>query len=183
MRRIAASRSQMLLLTPFFFFIISDYNPLLHVSAFTLHTNPQSFKRRLVRDGKHLFVESSKFENNGPFNFMSDFLEKGGIQEGKKITWGVIAQDIDAADVGNVSEEEALQRRKVAAEKLVNIDAEERARRDKVGSIVMIFAVVYAAYISIVVDAGDVAGHFMRFSVFPFAALGYGYKQSAKEGL
>ena len=122
---------------------------------------------------------STEFKNDGPFSFMEEALGVGGITEGKKIVWGVLTEEVGE----KVPEDTASKLREEAAQNLTNIDEEERDRRDRAGSVIYAITAVFALYLSIFVDQGDFAGHLMRFSVFPFFSLGYGYKQSAKEGL
>lgn len=124
---------------------------------------------------------ASGFSNEGPFSFMTMGLKAGGIEEGKKITYGVFAQDV----TGKVtSEEQASRLRATAAENLTNIDDEERARRAQVGNTLLLLSAVIGSYNSLFVDQGDFAGHVGRFiSVLPAFTFGYAYNASAKEGL
>mmetsp|Transcript_21330 Transcript_21330/g.32497 ORF Transcript_21330/g.32497 Transcript_21330/m.32497 type:complete len:201 (+) Transcript_21330:43-645(+) len=126
-------------------------------------------------------LDESEFSNDGPFSFMTKGLKAGGIEEGKKITYGVFAQDVTEKIV---SEEQASRLRATAAENLMNIDDEERARRAQVGNALLLLSVVIASYNSLFVDQGDFVGHVGRFiSVLPVFTFGYAYNASAKEGL
>lgn len=121
---------------------------------------------------------ASDFVNDGPFDFLTDFLEVGGIEEGKKITWGVIPQAVDSENI--VPEEEALRRRQIAAENLTNIDDDERDRREVAGDVLLNLSTIYATYLAVFVDDGGISGHFLRLTLLPLFALAYGYKESAK---
>ena len=150
---------------------------LLSVGCDAFAVTCQRNTRRTVFDQTSaLYMSSKPFVNNGPFDFLVDFLEVGGIEEGKKITWGVIPQDIEE----EISDDEALLRRRIAAANLTNIDDEERARRAAVGDLLFKVSIVYASYLAIIADDGGIGGHFLRFTLFPLFSLAYGYKKSAE---
>jgi len=123
--------------------------------------------------------ESSNFENDGIFRGMAPFLKLGGISTGKKIIYGVLTADVDK----QLTREEMRKQEREASEKMVNIGDQERARRDKIGTIILALSGIYALWAALVADDGGLYGHFIRFMVLPSFGLGYGYKLSAQTGL
>jgi hypothetical protein len=122
---------------------------------------------------------SPGFVNAGMFGFMAPFLELGGMKPGNKIVYGVLTTKVDTQmTIGDRREQE-----RVAAKTLVNIGDQERARRDKVGTVVLTICGIYALWAALIADDGGLYGHFVRFMVLPTFGLGYGYKLSAQTGL
>lgn len=124
-------------------------------------------------------TESLEFVNGGPFSFMTPFLELGGIKSGKRITYGVMATDVDKQMI----QEEKREQERRASQTLINIGDKERARREDVGNVILILSLTYSLWAALIADDGGLYGHFLRFMVFPTFALGYGYKLSAQTGL
>ena len=121
--------------------------------------------------------DSFGFRNDGKYWFMKTLM--GVYEEGTQVVNGLPQQKTTAI----VSEDEASKRREIATNELVNIDADERQRRVDLGNKFLAVAAIYAAYLVYFVDQGDAFGHFVRFSVFPFYATGYGLRESGKAGL
>ena len=124
--------------------------------------------------------ESETFESN----FIArEALERMGImttsgdekKPNKKVVYGVFTADV--TDVP--SDEERVRRREAAAASLTNIDAEERARRNLVGTVALI-ASVGLALVLYTRGVGGVQRFLYIF--FPFN-LGLGYYRSAQNGL
>jgi hypothetical protein len=125
-------------------------------------------------------VYSSSYNNDGPFAFMQDFLEMGGLtKEGKSIYFGVLTKDSGT----ETPPEDAARLRQLAAENLTNIDDAERARRDQAGDVMTIVAILYTIWASLIADNGDFSGHIIRLVSMMPIFLAYGYKKSAKSGL
>lgn len=121
------------------------------------------------------------YQNDGPFSFMKDFLEIGGLtKEGKSIYFGVLTKD---ANTAATPPEEALKLRKLATENLTNIDDAERARRDQAGDVFIALSAIYIIWTSLFADDGGFSGHFLRFASIIPIFLAYGYKKSARDGL
>jgi hypothetical protein len=95
---------------------------------------------------------------------------------GKQIYFGVLQRDVPCDC--DLSEDERAARRVQAARDLVNIDQEERDRRQMAGTIGAVLTAVLAA--SLLVSH---AGPLTRLAIDPPFALSYGYLMSAKEGL
>ncbi len=125
--------------------------------------------------------ESETFVNRSPMAWLNPYLDSLGLKEGKTITYGVFAKDIDQTIV--ISEAEALRLRKEAAGKLENIGMEERNRRDQAATIMWAVTFLYAVWASLFADDGGVAGHVLRFLVILPSFLALGYKRSAETGV
>lgn len=147
---------------------------LLHdAGAFTLNS--------LARQVSTTSSLQSSYQNDGPFAFMQDMLEIGGLtKEGKSIYYGVLTKD---ANPKSTSPEEAAQLRQIAAENLTNIDDAERARRDQAGDIMIAVSALYVIWASLIADDGEFGGHILRMAALMPIFLAYGYKESAKSGL
>lgn len=113
-------------------------------------------------------------------SMISSFMEMGGIKEGKKVTYGFISTDIQYDDE---IDEDKERRQQQAAIDLVNISPQERNRRIQVGNILIPFAILYASYVTLFIDKGDILGHILRLTSLPFFFLGYGYHISGTKGL
>ena len=96
--------------------------------------------------------------------------------EGRRIAWGALTQEVDQAAVPDAAEREA--RRARAATNLMNIDDEERARRQTAGSALSLLTAVFAA--ALLATHADAA---TRLAILPPVYLSVGYLASAKEGL
>jgi hypothetical protein len=121
------------------------------------------------------------FVNNGPFAPLAPILELGGITPGKAITNGVFAVPVDESK--KVSEEVATKLRVQASQDLVNIGAEERTRRDVLGTYIGLLAGAYLVWASLFADDGGISGHLLRLlAILPVFIAG-GYKASARTGL
>jgi len=95
---------------------------------------------------------------------------------GKKIYFGVLQKEVNAADIPD--EEERAARRLQAAESLTNIDMSERDRRQLAGTAM--------AALTAALAIGLLAGHaptLTRFAIAPPLFLSYGYIKSAESGL
>lgn len=121
---------------------------------------------------------SMGFRNDGKYWFMKKGL--GVFKDGKTMR-NSIPTDLDPSD--RVPEDVAAERRRVAAERLINIDEMESESRIRTGKTIMIVAAIYAAYVSIFVDTGDALGHLVRFSAFPLVSTGYGFYVSGQRSL
>jgi hypothetical protein len=126
-------------------------------------------------------LHSSSYKNDGPFAFMQDLLEIGGLtKEGKSIYFGVLTKD---ANPETTSSEEAAKLRQLAAENLTNIDDAERARRDQAGDVMIAVSAFYIIWASLFADDGGFGGHVLRMAAVMPVFVAYGYKKSAKSGL
>jgi len=125
--------------------------------------------------------ETETFQNNGVFSFMQSYLSLGGIKEGKAITWGIIAADVDESAKSSAEDRVAL--REEAAANMHNIGMAERERRDLIGTVFGGVTLMYAIWSALLVDGGDLMGHFTRFMIMFPLALSLGLKDSAKAGL
>mmetsp|Transcript_4755 Transcript_4755/g.10213 ORF Transcript_4755/g.10213 Transcript_4755/m.10213 type:complete len:168 (-) Transcript_4755:447-950(-) len=126
-------------------------------------------------------LRSSSYQNDGPFAFMQDFLEVGGLtKEGKSIYFGAFTID---ADPDATPPEEAARLRQAAAESLTNIGDEERARRDRAGDVMTVVSAAYVLWATLIADDGGFGGHVLRMAAAMPIFLAYGYKESAKSGL
>jgi hypothetical protein len=142
---------------------------------------PTAFIAARQKNPHKATLDSSSYQNDGPFAFMQDVLEIGGLtKEGKSIYYGVFTKDTDR---DTTSTEDAAKLRQLAAENLTNIDDAERARRDQAGNVMAVVSALYVIWASLVADDGGFGGHVLRlFAVMPIF-LAYGYKESAKAGL
>lgn len=131
--------------------------------------------------GKGVIELADDFQNEGPFAWMSPFLGQMGLVEGKALSFGAFAVDVD--DSQRVDKDEAARRRVQAAKDLTNIGEAERQRRDQAGNVMAVLSTVYILWSSLLADDGGLVGHLLRFlAVFPLF-LTIGYKESAKTGL
>lgn len=123
---------------------------------------------------------STSFVNDGPFSWLSLYLDKFGIREGKILRYA-IPSELDESN--RVPEATAAKLREDAAKKLQNIDTEERERRAQASKVMATATFLYAVWSALFADDGGLQGHLVRFgSVFPlFFAVGL--RLSAKEGL
>ena len=137
------------------------------------------YQRLKVEENPASATEALGFVNDGLFSFVAPFLEIGGIKSGKKITYGFFATEVDR----QMTWEEKREQERTASQNLVNIGDKERARREKVGNVILILSLMYSLWAALIADDGGLYGHFLRFLVFPTFALGYGYKLSAQTGL
>ena len=154
---------------------------LLHgADAFAL-TTFSTLKSPARHAANNLPLQSSSYQNDGPFAFMQDMLEIGGLtKEGKSIYFGVLTKDVNPE---STSPEEAARMRQLAAENLTNIDDAERARRDQAGDIMILVSALYVVWASLFADDGEFGGHILRMAAVMPIFLAYGYKKSAKSGL
>lgn len=117
-----------------------------------------------------------EFVNEGDFQFMKDAIKTQFTPgSGKKITWGVLTDEVTGP---LPSEAEQSRLRAVAAEKLVNIDADERTRRRTVGQLAYIFTFVLGTAM-IFYPVPAVA----RLGLFVPLSLAQGFTASADKGL
>lgn len=125
------------------------------------------------------------FKNEGPFQVMQDAMGLTGMlpsenDDGEKqIYYGVLTKK--ATDRPDEATRERL--RAEAAERLTNIDGDERARRMLVGNVFLgvAFAVAITTTCGGDDSLGDHIGRFVRFSL-PFV-FGFAYRDSGREGL
>mmetsp|Transcript_37850 Transcript_37850/g.46233 ORF Transcript_37850/g.46233 Transcript_37850/m.46233 type:complete len:214 (-) Transcript_37850:535-1176(-) len=132
-----------------------------------------------INDEIEKVKNSMGFRNDGNYWFMKTILPSV-FKDGQRVKNG-IPTDLDPSL--KVSDEIVAERRSAAAERLINIDEDESTRRSEFGKTVLFTALFYAAFISIVVDEGDVFGHLVRLSLFPLFATGYGFYESGKQSL
>lgn len=95
---------------------------------------------------------------------------------GKRVVFGVLSEDVDAATVPAAAEQDA--RRAAAAAALTNIDDDERARRATVAAVGGLATLAYGAFL--VATHASAVG---RLTAFPLIALSFGYAESARAGL
>ena len=147
-------------------------------------TNAQAFapsKFRAVYRSSTSSLTSVSYQNDGPFAFMQDFLEIGGLtKEGKSIYFGAFTKD---ANPNATPAEEAAKVRQLASENLTNIDDAERARRDQAGDVMTVLSAMYVLWASLFADDGGFGGHVLRMIAVMPIFLAYGYKKSAQSGL
>jgi hypothetical protein len=126
-------------------------------------------------------VHQDPFVNDGPFAFMSLYLDFVGVQEGKSIAFGPIPVTIDESK--RQSEADALNSREKAARELQNLGMDERDRRSQLANVMGVISFVYVVMASSILDDGGYSGHFFRFlSIIPlFPAVGF--KLSSETGL
>jgi hypothetical protein len=125
--------------------------------------------------------EKGAFVNDGPLAWMTTYLDKFGLKEGKSVFFGALTIDVDESK--RSSEEEATALRQKSAQDLTNIGMDERDRRDKAGNVMWAVSAAYVGWASLIADDGGLSGHFLRFlSVIPLF-LAVGYKLSAETGL
>ena len=100
-----------------------------------------------------------------------------------KITCGSNPNRSPDYDTLKLTQEEISERRAAAERDLTNISPEERERRAEVAQVALKVCGGYAIFSSLVLDNGDIGGHFARFLViFPLFVY-RGYDLSAKSGL
>jgi hypothetical protein len=124
--------------------------------------------------------QDEEFVNDGPMAWMEPYLQRMGIEEGKAIAYGPIAVDVDEASRPPPQVAELL--RNEAARNLVNINAQERQRRDVAGTLAWYATVSYATWAALLADDGGVGGHVLRFLTVIPLFLAVGYKRSAQTG-
>jgi len=100
---------------------------------------------------------SKEFVNDGPLAWMVTFLDLFGIREGKSVYFGPFPVDVDPSTGSDP--EEVQQRRKRAADDLINISDMERERRDAAGTYMGIASVAYIVWATLVVGDEGFAGH------------------------
>eukprot|EP00543_Licmophora_paradoxa_P007261 CAMPEP_0202443462 /NCGR_PEP_ID=MMETSP1360-20130828/2715_1 /ASSEMBLY_ACC=CAM_ASM_000848 /TAXON_ID=515479 /ORGANISM="Licmophora paradoxa, Strain CCMP2313" /LENGTH=182 /DNA_ID=CAMNT_0049059151 /DNA_START=79 /DNA_END=627 /DNA_ORIENTATION=- len=129
-------------------------------------------------------IRNGEFVNDGPVGrFLSFYLEKFGVVEGKTILYGPFPRDINQSEVAAISDQTSNELRAAAAASLQNIGDDERQRRRDASNIFYKIAAAYAVFASLFLDAGDFDGHLARMAVLPLFAFGYGYNTSAETGL
>jgi len=132
-----------------------------------------------IDDGKPAVAAPPPFVNDGPFEFMTKAFGVFGFEEGRSV---VVAKAITVDESQFPSEEESVEMRDSAREKMSNIGTYERERRRVVSDAALAVAVFFAIWASIA-DQDDILGHFTRLSVaFPLS-IGLAYKRSAEAGL
>jgi hypothetical protein len=124
--------------------------------------------------------QDEEFVNDGPMAWMEPYLQGMGIQEGRAIAYGPITIKVDEASRPPPQVAELL--RNEAARNLVNINAQERQRRDAVGTLAWYATVSYATWASLVADDGGLGGHVLRLLTVIPLFLAVGYKRSAQTG-
>jgi hypothetical protein len=124
--------------------------------------------------------QDEEFVNDGPMAWMEPYLQRMGIEEGKAIAYGPIAVDVDEANRPPPQVAELL--RNEAAQNLVNINVQERQRRDVAGTLAWYATVSYATWAAVLADDGGWGGHVLRFVTVIPLFLAVGYKRSAKTG-
>lgn len=123
----------------------------------------------------------SKFVNDGPLAWMSTYLDLFGVKEGKSVYLGPFPTEV--VDSKRLADSEASARRQQAAQELININDDERQRRDEAGTVMGALSAIYVVWATLIGDDGGLSGHFLRLlSAFPIF-LAVGYKLSAKTGL
>lgn len=178
----------------FFFISLKMKVPMIALVALTASTNAflmQSQRSSVSRQYKTTIYDgmnvegmnaadlSPGFVNDGMFGFMAPFLEVAGMKTGNKIIYGVLTTKVET----EMTIDDRREQERIAAKTMVNIGDQERARRDKVGTVVLTVCGIYALWAALIADDGGLYGHFVRFMVLPTFGLGYGYKLSAQTGL
>ena len=123
--------------------------------------------------------------NNGKFAWMAPYLDLFGFRNGKSLV-GAIPTDPQASpdyDTLKLTQKEISERRAAAERDLTNISPEERERRAEVAQVALKVCGGYAIFSSLILDNGDVGGHFARFLVILPLFVYRGYDLSAKSGL
>ena len=124
--------------------------------------------------------QNKEFQNDGPFAWMQPFLNTLGFVEGSTLK-GAVPTKSDGKD--RVSEAEASDRRKEAADNLQNIGQDERDRRDRIGNIMLVVSAMYTVWASLIADDGGLTGHALRALLALPLFFATGFKLSAQEGL
>lgn len=141
-------------------------------------------EKKIVEPTTEQVAIDKPFVNDGPFSWMSQYLNKFGIlQEGKMLQMDRFPFVVDIDESSKPSAEESSNLRREAAENLMNIGMDERKRRDNAGTFMLGAAATYAFWAAAIADDGGIMGHLIRFAVVGPLALGWGYKLSAQKGL
>ena len=123
--------------------------------------------------------------NDGKFGWMVPYLDLFGFRNGKSLV-GAIPTDPQASpdyDTLKLTQKEISERRAAAERELTNISPEERERRAEVAQVALKVCGAYAIFSSLILDDGDISGHFARFLVILPLFVYRGYDLSAKSGL
>mmetsp|Transcript_5365 Transcript_5365/g.7017 ORF Transcript_5365/g.7017 Transcript_5365/m.7017 type:complete len:194 (-) Transcript_5365:270-851(-) len=129
--------------------------------------------------GESTSLDSMHFVNDGPFSWMGRYLDLFGMTEGKKL-YGAIPLEARAAEV---DANEVAKRRAQAAVDMMNIDIDERERRNNIGNVLAAATSVYVLWAALYADDGGLEGHLLRFLTFIPLGFAAGFKISAKAGL
>mmetsp|Transcript_12604 Transcript_12604/g.19533 ORF Transcript_12604/g.19533 Transcript_12604/m.19533 type:complete len:239 (-) Transcript_12604:39-755(-) len=142
--------------------------------------SPQSVEDLIPFNGKT--YKFTNMVNDGPFSWMVPYLNIIGFQEGKTL---VNAIPTIPTQAGNISEEEAVELRRKAAEDFTNIGEEERQRRGDSATIAYYVTALYAAYSALVLDDGygDLDGHLYKFLAVLPLFFARGLQLSSQQGL
>ena len=123
--------------------------------------------------------------NDGPFAWMVPYLALFGFRNGKSLV-GAIPTDPQASpdyDTLKLTQKEISERSAAAERDLTNISPEERERRAEVAQVALKVCSAYAIFSSLILDNGNISGHFARFLVILPLFVYRGYDLSAKSGL
>jgi len=127
------------------------------------------FAEQVFRGGTPLLVKDGRVQLD---------VGKEARAQGLSVKWGLLKEAAPAPDESEAGRAKREQLRNEAAAALVNIDGDERERRDLVGN-VLASAVVLVAVAQLV----SAVPWTTRALMFPLIALAYGFKLSALEGL
>lgn len=116
---------------------------------------------------------SSKFVNDGLFQWMQPYLDLFGFVEGNTVFYGP-GVAVDESTFPSTTEQERL--RKEAKDNMMNIGVGERERRREAGGIAFKIAIGYAIFSSLILDDGSIGGNLTRFAVALVCVL-YMYKE------
>ena len=114
---------------------------------------------------------------------MLPYLEVFGYAPGKTLYGAVPLANTNTDTTTPLSPAESNALRQVATDKLQNIGASERARRDAAGQALTALTVAYTLWAALVADDGGTLGHVVRGGVGLPLFFALGLKLSAEEGL
>jgi len=127
------------------------------------------FATEVFKGGAPILIENGKVRLDAGANAEA---------EGLEVKWGVFKERVENVDNSEAGVASRAQKRDKAAQELVNIGDEERARRDFAGNV---GAVVLVLIVAVLLATS--ASWQARAAIFPVVALTYGFKLSAQEGL
>lgn len=127
------------------------------------------FAEQVFRGGTPLLVKDGQVQLD---------VGKEAKSQGLSVKWGLLKEAAPAPDDSEAGRRKREQLRNEAAAALVNIDSDERDRRDLIGNVLALVVVLVA-----VAQLASSVPWTTRAAMFPLLALAYGFKLSAKEGL
>lgn len=123
-------------------------------------------------------IEFENMKNDGMYSWMYPYLNLLGFKSGNTLVGAVASQP--TTDFSMV-EMDAL--RKKAAEEMMNISDDERARRGEMSSVCYAASAIYAVISGLLLDDGLFTGHLIRFAVFLPLVAARSLQVSANQGL